>query len=159
MSVSTSVIPLWNGIERRRTVDRRTQSAWRRAALTISGQRLHARRVADRKNYYVDRYPKRWMLVSLSIMVLCCLDAFFTLMLIHEGVAEEANPVMRYFMEDDVLKFMIVKYLLTTIGLVVLLTHKNFLLFRLVNVGHVLYGFLALYVVLIKYELWLFSLV
>ena len=158
MSANPSSALRWSGAERRRGRDRRKKSAWHRAALSLSGQRLHARRVADRQNYYVDRYPTRWLLVSVSIMVLCCLDAFLTLMLIHRGIAEEANPFMRYFLEDDVLTFMVVKYLFTTFGIVVLLAHKNFVLFQYVKVGHVLYGFLAMYVALIHYELWMFSL-
>ena len=158
MSVDLSSALHWDGIERRLGAERRRKSPWQRAVLSLSGQRHHARRAADRKNYYVDRYPTRWLLVTLAILLLCCLDAFFTLMLIYKGIAEEANPVMRYFMEEDIFTFMVVKYLFTTVGLIVLLAHKNFIFFQVIKVSHVLYGFLAMYVVLIHYELWLFTL-
>lgn len=147
----------WDGVERRVAQDRRDRHLWHQAALTVSGQRRYARRQADSENYYVDRYSMRWVAISLAFFTLCCLDAVFTLNLIRLGVATEANPVMRILMDHDITMFLVVKYVGTAFGLVVLLTHKNFKLFNRVKVSHILLGFVLMYVLLIKYELWLFS--
>ncbi len=148
----------WDGIERRSGRDRRNRTMWRKAVLTVSGQRKHARRAEDRANYYVDHYNIRWMAVTITIMVLCCLDALFTLNLIQQGIAIEANPFMRGLIEHDLRLFFLTKYVLTVVGVLVLLTHKNFYVFRRVKVGHILLGFLVMYALLIKYELMLFGL-
>ncbi len=148
----------WDGVERRSGVDRRNRSHWQRAVLAASGQRRYARRAEDRANYYVDRYDRRWGYVTITILVLCCFDAIFTLNLIQQGIAVEANPIMDHLIEKNLTTFFIIKYLLTAVGLLVLLTHKNFYLFRTIRVSHVLLGLLVMYALLIKYELVLFGL-
>lgn len=145
-------------VERRCGTDRRHRSMWRRAVLTVTGQRKYARRAEDRANYYVDHYNIRWLAVTATILVLCCLDAIFTLNLIQQGIAVEANPLMKALIDHDLQVFFLTKYLITAIGVFVLLTHKNFYLFRSVKVGHLLLGLLVMYALLIKYELVLFSL-
>ncbi len=157
--IGQSVAISWNGLERRGVRDRRARPLWHRAALSVKGSRRYARRADDGDNYYVDCYSMRWMAVSLSIIFLCCLDAFFTLDLIRLGMATEANPFMRVLMEHNITVFLVVKYLLTIFGLVVLLMHKNFKVFNRIKVGHILLGFAVMYIFLIKYELWLFSLI
>ncbi len=145
-------------VERRSGVDRRNRSMWRRAMLTVTGQRRYARRAEDRTNYYVDHYNIRWLGVTAAILVLCCLDALFTLKLIQEGIAVEANPFMKALIDHDLQVFFLTKYLITAVGVFILLTHKNFYIFRSVKVGHVLLGLLVMYALLIKYELLLFGL-
>ncbi len=150
---------VYSGVaDRRCGIDRRNRSMWRRAVLSMSGQRRYARRAEDRANYYVDHYNIRWLGVTAAILVLCCLDAVFTLNLIQQGIAVEANPLMKALIEHDLQLFFLIKYLVTAAGVFVLLSHKNFYLFRSVRVGHVLLGLLVMYALLIKYELILFGL-
>lgn len=156
--MSESCTSSWHhGLECRRSMDRRAHAP-HRSFFSIRGQRAQARRAEDAVNYYVDRYDAHLLLITLSILSLCCLDALFTLSLINAGIAYEINPVMRVVMEESVFLFLGAKFGATALGIMVLLTHKNFYLFRRIKVGYALYGVLFMYAVLIKYELWLFSL-
>ena len=156
--MSESCTSSWHhGLECRRSMDRRAHAP-HRSFFSIRGQRAQARRAEDAVNYYVDRYDAHLLLITLSILSLCCLDALFTLSLINAGIAYEINPVMRVAMEESVSLFLGAKFGVTAFGIMVLLTHKNFYLFRRIKVGYALYGVLFMYAVLIKYELWLFSL-
>ena len=147
----------WSGVERRRREDRRGSHCWRRILLGFGGHRRHARRSADSLNHYVDHYELKMLVVSLAIILLCCVDALFTLNLINSGIAVEANPVMRAALESSVELFWAAKFIMTASALLFLLMHKNFTVWG-VKVLHVLYGFCVMYALLIKYELWLFSL-
>lgn len=146
------------GIERRARMDRRqsfTASPFGRAAWR--GRRRGARRVEDRVNTYVDWYEPRLFYVSVAILLLCCMDAFFTLTLLQRG-ASELNPFMAWLLEIDVQLFLVIKLALTASGLIFLVAHKNFLLFnQRFKVPHLLYAFLAGYALLVKYELVLLS--
>jgi hypothetical protein len=142
----------WSGTDRRSTNDRRYRRM-HRPVFTVRGQRTYFRRAEDAVNAYVDRYDWRWMLITFSIALLCGVDAVMTLNLISSGIATEVNPFMQVVIERDVLSFITVKFALTGLGLMVLIAHKNFILFSRVRVSHVLYFLLAFYVVLIKYEL------
>lgn len=109
-------------------------------------------------NTYVDRYEPHLFYVAVATLLLCCTDAFFTLTLLQQG-AEEINPFMAWLLEMDVQLFLVTKFALTAVGLVFLVAHKNFLLFnRHLRVPHVLYAFLAGYMLLVKYELTLLGL-
>lgn len=66
------------------------------------------------------RYPARLLLYILVILLLSCLDAFFTLHLIALGAAE-TNPVMAFFLCFGPTVFMIVKYGITAICVLVIL--------------------------------------
>lgn len=145
------------GVDRRRGTDRRNQGQLSWAMFTFSGQRVNSRRAADHLNCYVDRYDLKLFLVTVAITILCVLDAAFTLKLIAAGIAVEANPVMAAVMAHSTEMFLITKFTMTGLCLLLLVLHVNFQVLR-IKVLHVLYGFLVMYAVLIKYELWLFSL-
>lgn len=147
----------WSGTDRRSFVDRRYRRM-HRSVFTVRGQRTYFRRAEDAVNAYVDRYDWRWMMITFSIGLLCCVDAMMTLKLISSGIATEVNPLMRLLIEKDVVSFITAKFALTGLGLMILIAHKNFILFGRVRVSHFLYFLLAFYVVLIKYELVLFHL-
>ena len=59
-----------------------------------------------------------------AILMLSIFDAFLTLILIERG-SSELNPVMAYFLEYGPLPFIIAKYLLTSLGVIILLIFKN----------------------------------
>lgn len=141
--------------ERRSGFDRRNHSiktAWH----ALHGRRSLGRRQKDNINSYVDRYEPRYLFAFLTIIGLCCIDAFFTLTLIETGKAYEANPVMLHAIEQGTTYFLTMKLLLTGAALLILLALKNFYVFKLIKVSYILYCALFIYAVLIKYELWLF---
>ena len=61
--------------------------------------------------------------------MLSIFDALLTLILIESG-SSELNPVMAYFLKHGLLPFIVVKYFLTSAGVVILLIFKNIFLAR-----------------------------
>jgi hypothetical protein len=143
--------------ERRSGGDRRNHSMMT-LVYGLHGRRSLGRRQEDQVDCLVDRHEPRFLAIIMSIFVLCCLDAFFTLNLIASGIATEANPVMRWVMKESITLFWIFKLVLTSAAMMILLTLKNFYFIRMIKVGYLLYVTLAMYLLLIKYELWLFNL-
>lgn len=73
------------------------------------------------------RYSARLLAYILIILLLSCLDAIFTLYLLHLGAAE-TNPVMTFFLSFGPKVFMIAKYGITVVCVLVILfgaTHMN----------------------------------
>ena len=89
------------------------------------------RRAGDRRNegsteQYVDRYPISLVAALVVIGALCALDAVFTLMHLQRG-GGEANPVMDALIQGAGARpFIVLKCVVTNLGLVVLCLHKNF---------------------------------
>ncbi len=100
----------------------------------------------------MDLYEPHLLFMSCGILLLCGLDAHFTLLFLAEG-ARELNVVMDVLIRRSDLLFVVVKYILTSAGLLFIITHKNFYIFRTVRVGHLIYLVLTIYLVLILYEL------
>ncbi len=137
--------------------DRRKQSD-RRKFLTrpfskyiFKGRRKQARREKEDQNYYVDRYEAKYLALVLSILVLCVFDAYFTLKIIHYG-GKELNPLMIKFLDRFPELSLLMKYLVTVISLVILLVHKNFILFDKIKADFFLYVIFFLYLFLVLYE-------
>ncbi len=141
--------------ERRCGVDRRTHSVktlWH----ALHGRRALGRRKDDHINALVDRYEPHLLFVFVMTFGLCCLDAFFTLHLISLGKATEANPVMDVAIAGGTLFFVLTKLAMTATALTILLWLNNYYFFKRIRVRYFLYGVLLSYVVLIKYQIWLF---
>lgn len=62
----------------------------------------------------------RLLLYILTVMLLSCLDAIFTIYLLNLGAAE-INPVMAFFLSFGPAVFMLVKYVLTFLCVLVIL--------------------------------------
>jgi hypothetical protein len=137
--------------ERRRLPDRRLNSTKSISIYTLRGRRKKARRVEEAENYYVDRYELRYLFLIISILILCFLDAFLTIILLQLG-AEELNPFMLIFIEKDLVLSMVVKYMMTAFSLICILMHKNFRIFRNLRVHSLIYFVLTLYVALVLFE-------
>ena len=120
----------------------------------FGGRRSGYRRAVDGQAGYVDRYDPSVYLVALGVLVLSCLDALMTLKLISHG-AVEANPIMNYFLNQDVQLFIEVKILSTAFCLVLLVVHAQFHIFRTVKVTRILHGFFMMYLSLFIYEIFL----
>ncbi len=92
----------------------------------FGGKRTGDRRFAASENQYVDRYPTALAVALVAIGVLCAFDAVFTLLYVQKG-GGELNPVMRTLMDEaGPRNFLVLKCVVTNLGLVVLCLHKNF---------------------------------
>lgn len=122
----------------------------------VHGRRRGPRRLNDARAYYVDWYDERLFVVTVSIFLLCCLDAFFTLILLSRG-AEEVNPFMAALLDHGVRTFVYTKLTITGFGLVFLVVHAAFWIAGPVRVSHILYAVLGSYVMLFVYQLEMLS--
>jgi hypothetical protein len=137
--------------ERRKLTDRRKFPTRPFSKYIFKGRRRQARRKEEDHNYYVDHYDAKYLALVLSIVVLCVFDAYFTLKIIHYG-GRELNPLMIKFLDRFPELSLLMKYIVTVISLVILLVHKNFVLFRKVKAYFFLYVIFMLYFLLVLYE-------
>jgi hypothetical protein len=124
--------------------------------LVLNGRREKVRRQEDQgKMVFFDRYNPKLFAVIMAILWLSVFDAFLTLQLIESGSAE-LNPVMAFFLDHGPLSFVVAKYFLTSLGVVILLVFKNALRRRAKLRLHSLYA-VAVYVfaLVILWELFL----
>ena len=142
--------------EERRRIDRRTNNKARLKYLLFNGRRERSRRDEDRgKAFIFDRYNQKLFLAITVILVLSILDAALTLVVIQRG-ATELNPVMAYFLEHGTLTFIVAKYVLTSIGVVILLIFKNVFLTKIKIYTHSLFPCVILvFMAVITWELFL----
>ncbi len=111
---------------------------------------------ADAPTYYVDLHEP-WLLVSVVlVLVLCVMDTYNTLTLLEHG-GEELNPVMRVLIEYNVWVFFIAKYVVTALGLLVLVMHKHFSFLKMIKTHWLVAACLVGYTILIIYEFVLLS--
>jgi hypothetical protein len=142
-----------NSPEKRFGEDRRATQTSPFSLASFSGTRRTIRREEDRNvHYYVDLYGLDEVLIFILILILTVADAFLTLVLVGGGAAE-LNHVMDYYLRLGPIPFVLVKYLLTAVGLVWLLLSKNYPLFRgKLSVRTIIVGLAVMYSALITYE-------
>ena len=142
--------------EERRRIDRRTNNKARLKYLLFNGRRERSRRDEDRgKAFIFDRYNQKLFLAITVILVLSILDAALTLVVIQRG-ATELNPVMAYFLEYGTPTFIVAKYVLTSIGVLILLIFKNVFLTKIKIYTHSLFPCVILvFLAVIAWELFL----
>jgi Domain of unknown function (DUF5658) len=90
--------------------------------------------------------------VSGAIIILSSMDAWLTLRLLDRG-AVELNLLMLSLIEQNVYVFVQLKVALTSLCTLLLVIHWDFRVFRAYRVGGLLVAVLALYTVLVLYEL------
>jgi hypothetical protein len=120
------------------------------------GRRKSARRDRDKKEFiYVDQYHP-WLLVAILLLVILSIcDALFTLHLLEQG-ATEKNPLMAWFMNLGVGHFMIAKLFLTCLPILVFLVFQNYYSTLLrIHVKTIIPAFLAVFAVVICWEIFL----
>ena len=101
------------------------------------------------------RYHAKYLAIIIGVMVLCTLDALLTLRLL-EYSGTELNPIASFFIDQGVVPFLIIKTVITFLGLTFLLVIKDVRLFGLIKSGHLIYMTLFLYVLLTLYEVHLY---
>ena len=136
-----------------RRVERRTNN---RKAVIYSlyrNRRSGLRRDSDDlTGAYVDTHEVSLWYLSLGLMTLCVLDAFFTTILISNG-SEELNPILDYLLQIDLSLFLATKFLITGASIVFLVLHKNHRFMNLFNCYQLLVACVAIYFLLICYQL------
>ena len=139
------------GIEKRRRPDQRSVPTRPLSRHSLRGHRKKARRQEEDRNYYVDRYEPRYLVLISLILILCILDAYFTLKIIDLG-GKELNRFMLVFINTKPVAALVFKYLVTAVSIVFILIHKNFLVFGKVRIASLIYVFFWVYLTLIAYE-------
>lgn len=146
--------PDLNGNERRTHADRRKQPTSPWGALPPAGRRMYCRRKEEqRRPYFVDRFSPGLLAVILMLITASLVDAIFTMQLLAVG-GQEINPLMCQLLNCGELTFLSCKYLLTVVGLPLLLVFKNFYLFGTpIRVVYLIPAVVVLYALLISYQL------
>lgn len=145
----------FDGIDRRSGYDRR-QGLPSLKNIWTQRRRRQLRRKDDRKRIVLfDHYSRSVVIIVVAILFLSVLDAFLTLFLIDHG-AIELNPVMAYFLDINASVFLIVKYTLTAMSVVIILLlnyavvrHLNFQARSLLNY------FAGLFMLVVTWEIFL----
>ncbi len=139
----------------RQGIDRRSHGLRTFLTSFTQNRRRHTRREACLAcSHYVDFHNAPMLFaLTIAIMGLSCIDAFFTLMLLQQG-AQEINPIMNSLLEIDTQLFVATKVLLTAACLIFILAHRNFWLIKgVVRTQHILPCLFTGYCALIVYEL------
>lgn len=138
----------------RRAADRRREPTRISGAFPLAGRRMKNRRAAEHSRpYFVDRFSSGMLLCVLLLVLASLIDAVLTLHLLAAG-GEEVNPLMDCLLNHSIEAFLIGKYLLTVVGLPLLLIFKNHYLFGTrLRIGYLIPAAVALYIVLIAYQI------
>jgi hypothetical protein len=133
--------------ERRFLPDRRREPTTIWNSVYLGGRRRQVRREFERRQlYFVDQFHWSILLSILLLLVFSLADGLITLELIDSGCVE-VNPLMRFSLSHGPACFLTVKYLLTAIGLPVLV------LFGVrYRAGLLISAIVALYAALIVYQ-------
>lgn len=120
-------------------------------------RRKHIRRAQDQEaGSYVDIHEATTVVLFTAVILFCVTDAIMTLFIIDMG-GEEANPFMKYLMDRDIMMFFWVKFTITSLGMLFLVSHAYIKFYRVVKGKQVIVGVFAMYLSLIVYELVLLS--
>lgn len=120
----------------------------------LRGRRIKLRRAEEHDQpYLVDRVGARHFALAAAMLILTLVDGVFTVLLLERGCVE-ANPVMQYLLDHGTLAFFAGKYALTAVFLPVALVMNQYRLFgSRLRVGHFVPLVVALYALLIVYQI------
>ena len=146
------------GLEKRSGQDRRDNPMPLSKRLFFKGIREELRRAEDRKRIVaLDRYHPSLFIGIMIILSLSLLDGLLTLILIGQG-ARELNPVMQYCLSHGPEVFLIIKYGLTALSvLIIVLVKENLITRYRIGTGMLLHVFAAFFGSVVIWELYLLS--
>jgi hypothetical protein len=144
--------PLDYASPQRQPLDRRSFSGKTIVVCALKPRRKNSRREDDQKHAMLDVFGWPEMLCAIALITLSCTDATFTLLLLLQG-GEELNPFMKYFLGLGNFEFVAVKMLLSMFGIFFFIACWNFLAFSVFRARNLLFAAIAMYVLLIAYEL------
>ncbi|SPD76080.1 conserved membrane hypothetical protein [uncultured Desulfobacterium sp.] len=141
-------------IERRSGNDRRKNTHRIISRHRLIGRRRHLRRKEDRKYpQLIDRYSAKLLPIIMGILFLSIMDALFTLILVGRG-AEELNPVLAYFLGISPWHFIWIKYLLTSLSVLLVVLCKDSYIFKTKLKARILLFFLPVpFLIVIPWQL------
>jgi len=143
---------------RRYQLDRRVTTTSLLEKIFNRGARIQYRRNLDKQSFsYIDRHEPHLFLISIVIIMCSLLDAFLTLEILATG-GNELNYFADALIGLGLYGFIFSKYLITALGLIVLVLHKHYEVFYGLQVRHAIYGIAIIYTTLIFYEILIFSL-
>ena len=142
--------------ERRAGTDRRKSARLKLRSWYRGGTREIIRRRAERNTIFLaDRYSQSVFGAILLILFFSVLDALLTLYLIGHD-ATELNPIMAYYINVGPYAFFFVKYMLTSVSVVILLLCQNAFLRTMRMYAHSLfYLIVAAFMSVVAWELFL----
>jgi hypothetical protein len=157
-ALETHKLSDYEGVERRRGRDRRRPKRVSLKHLLGKGTRRSSRRAIDRERIVLfDQYPRSLFTGAIFVLLFSLLDAVLTLVLIAEG-ATELNPIMLYYLGKGPIVFLLVKYGLTVLSLLIIVVSYEALLHRYKIGATLLPLFATLFGGVILWELYLLSL-
>jgi len=139
-----------------RGVERRTPSLSTLHGALFKYRRRGSRRQGEHINSYVDWYGHWTLLATFTVILLCCADAFLTIVLLSNGAAE-MNVLMDWLIQKDIRSFAVVKMGVTGLALVVLVMHLNFRVYKVIAVRYLIFALVPMYSMLIAHELHMLS--
>ena len=139
-----------------RGVDRRSHSLATLHGALFKYRRRGSRRDGEHINSYVDWYGHWTLLATFTVILLCCTDAFLTIVLLSNGAAE-MNVLMDWLIQKDIRSFAVVKMGITGLALVVLVLHLNFRVYKVIAVRYLIFALVPMYSLLIAHELHMLS--
>jgi len=132
--------------------ERRKHSLWTLQGALFKSRRHGSRRAGEHINNYVDVYGHWTLIATITIILLCCTDAFLTIVLLSNG-AVEMNVLMDWLIQRDIRSFAIVKISITSLALIVLVMHLNFRIYKIIAVRYLIFALVPMYSLLIAHEL------
>ncbi len=144
-------------IERRDRLDRRRPSLKGFIYGLFHARRRGPRRAENYLSHYTDWYDVKLLVLSLCLLLLSCLDAAMTMRLLSFG-AVELNPIMDELLKQGTKYFIGIKIAVTALCIIVLVAHNRFKLFNIIRVDILLISAVFIYLGLVTYEFYLFTL-
>lgn len=131
---AVSISDVWDGITERRSGHDPRKGGWKSIRnLFYYRRRRLVRRAEDRRRIvFLDYYSGAILISAVVVLLLSLTDGFLTLFLLSHG-AVEMNPVMAYFLQFGAEAFLIAKYVLTAIP-VLIVAILNYTFIRRLNI-------------------------
>lgn len=142
--------------QREVTQDRRQRPVWSLVYGNFRPRRREIRRLGDEQTTILDWHDSGLLFLALTIVLLSCVDALFTLNILAVG-GQEVNVLMRALIEWSQSGFVAVKIGSTAISVVVLVALSQYRFMRRMRVRAVLQVLCVCYLVLIVHEIYLLS--
>ena len=131
--------------------DRRTKPTPMFSRFLFWGKRFaNLNTTENAQDYFTDRIHKHAWKFFFATFILSTIDACFSIYYIVFHSYEEVNPILNPFIGHSSWAFLLVKYLFTLLGLLFLIVHQHFHIFK-----YVVILVITLYTVLCIYHLYI----
>ncbi len=145
------LVPADNAVWVRSEADRRSFS-WRTVLYGFfRSRRRGPRRTGEGEPLFTDYHHPWLFFLAISIMLMSCVDAFFTLQLLDRG-AIEINPVMALVIGRSTATFAVTKLVLTGVAILTLVFLARAMFMQRIRAGLFLTFFFSVYAILVCYE-------